>query len=134
MYKRQVLTVLPLVIPSYVGGFLLLVVLGPRGLLQGWLEPLGVERLPDLRGFVGATLVLTLLTYPYVLLAIRASLWKLDPALEDASRGLGESAWNTFMRITLPLLRPAIAAGGILVALYTLSDFGAVSLLSLIHI
>ena len=124
-----VLTVLPLVIPSYVGGFLVLVALGPRGLLQGWLEPLGVERLPDLHGFPGAALVLTLLSYPYVLLAVRAALWRLDPSLEEAARGLGQGAWSTFRHTTLPLLRPAIAAGGVLVALYTLSDFGAVSLL-----
>ena len=53
----------------------------------------------------------------------------MDPALEDASRSLGNGALATFRKITLPMLRPAIAAGTLLVALYTLSDFGAVSLL-----
>ncbi len=125
-----VLTVLPLVIPSYVGGLVAVAALGPKGLLQQMLEgPFGVDRLPDIYGFPGATLVLALLSYPYVLLSTRAALWTLDPALEEASRGLGHSAWATFRRVTLPHLRPAIAAGGLLVALYTLSDFGAVSLL-----
>ena len=124
-----VLTFLPLVIPSYVGGFIVVAALGPRGIVQGWLEPLGVERLPEIYGFPGATLTLAFLSYPYILLTTRAALWRLDPALEEAARGLGHSAWSTFRRVTLPVLRPAIAAGALLVALYTLSDFGAVSLL-----
>lgn len=125
-----VLSVLPLVIPSYVGAMLVVAALGPKGLLQQMLAgPFGVDRLPDIYGFPGALLTLSLLTYPYVLLSVRARLWMLDPALEEASRGLGHGAWKTFRRVTLPQLRPAISAGALLVALYTLSDFGAVSLL-----
>jgi iron(III) transport system permease protein len=125
-----VIMALPLVIPSYVAGFVVVVALGPRGMLQNLLEaPFGVEKLPDLYGFPGAALVLILLSYPYVLLTVRAALWRLDPALEETSQGLGYSSWATFGRVVLPLLRPSIATGGLLVALYTLSDFGAVSLL-----
>ncbi|MCH8898527.1 MAG: iron ABC transporter permease, partial [Chloroflexi bacterium] len=125
-----VVTLLPLVIPSYVGGLVVVAALGPRGMLQGLLEtPFGIERLPDISGFPGAFLVLTLFSYPYVLITVQAALWRIDPALEETSRGLGYNGWATFGRVTLPLLRPAIAAGGLLVALYTLSDFGAVSLL-----
>ena len=125
----SVVTALPLVIPSYVAGFLVVIVLGPKGMLQGWLAPLGVERLPEIFGFPGAAFTLTLLSYPYVLLPVRAALGNIDPSLEETSSLLGKSAWTTFFRVTLPLLRPAIAAGALLVALYTLSDFGAVSLL-----
>lgn len=125
----SVLTALPLVIPSYIGGFLVVVALGPRGMLQQALAPFGVERLPEIYGFPGAMLTLTLLSYPYVLLTVRAALWRLDPALEETSRSLGNNSWATFRRVTLPLLRPAIAAGSLLVGLYTLSDFGAVSIL-----
>ncbi|MSQ11556.1 MAG: iron ABC transporter permease [Dehalococcoidia bacterium] len=125
-----VLTAVPLVIPSYVGAFVIIAAFGPHGLLQKLLSgPLGVERMPDLYGFAGAALALTLFTYPYMLLTVRAALWGHDPALEEASRSLGQGAWRTFFRVTLPQLRPAIAAGGLLVALYALSDFGAVSLL-----
>ena len=126
----RLVTILPLVIPSYVGGFIVIAALGPRGMLQGVLEgPLGLERLPDINGFVGATLTLTLLSFPYVLLPVRAALWRMDPSLEESSRGLGYSSLATFRRVTLSLLRPSIAGGGLLVGLYTLSDFGAVSLL-----
>ena len=125
-----VLVTLPLVIPSYVAAFAVVVALGPRGMLQGFLEGLvGLERLPDISGFPGAALTLTFLSYPYVLLTVRAALQRLDPNLEESSRGLGYSWRTTFRRVTVPLLRPSLAAGGLLVALYTLSDFGAVSLL-----
>lgn len=124
-----VLGALPLVIPSYVGGFVLVSAFGPRGLLQDALAPLGVERLPSIYGFPGAVLALTLFTYPYVFLTVRAALRGMDLSMEEAARNLGSSAYAAFFRITLPQLRPAIVAGGLLVALYTLSDFGAVSLL-----
>ena len=125
-----VLTSLPLVIPSYVAGFVVVVALGPRGMLQGALEgPFGIERLPSIYGFAGAMLTLTFLSYPYVMLTLRAALERMDPALEESARGLGLSPVSTFFRVVTPLLRPAIGAGALLVGLYTLSDFGAVSLL-----
>ncbi len=124
-----ILTALPLVIPSYVGGYTFVAALGPRGIVQGLLEPLGLTRLPSIYGFPGAWLVLVLFTYPYVLLTTRAAIRGLDPALEEAGRSLGRSARATFFRVTLPQLRPAIVGGALLVALYTISDFGAVSLL-----
>jgi iron(III) transport system permease protein len=124
-----VVTVLPLVIPSYVGAFTLVSAFGPKGLVQGWLEPLGVERLPEIYGLPGAFLALTLFTYPYMLLSVRAALRGLDPSLEEAARSLGQGSFRVFWEITLPHLRPSILAGGLLVALYTLSDFGAVAML-----
>ena len=126
----SVATALPLVVPSYVAGFIVVVTLGPRGMLQQLLELIfGIERLPDIYGFPGAALTLTLFSYPYVLLTVQAAFLRMDPALEEISRGLGHNSWSTFLRVILPSLRPSIAAGGLLVALYTLADFGAVSLL-----
>jgi iron(III) transport system permease protein len=117
---------LPLVIPSYVAAFCLLAFFGPRGLLA---DALGVERLPDVTGYWGALAALTLSTYPYVFLLARAALDDVDPALEEAGRGLGLSGRRVFARVTLPALRPAVGLGALLVALYTLSDFGVVSLM-----
>jgi iron(III) transport system permease protein len=125
----SVLLVLPLVFPSYVGAFAFVAALGPRGMLQALLAPLGVERLPEIYGFAGAWLVLTLFTYPYVLLPVRAVMQRLDRSIEEAARSLGKGALTVFLRVTVPQLRPALAAGGLLVALYTLSDFGVVSIL-----
>ncbi len=125
----SVLAALPLVIPSFIGSYALVAMMGPRGIVQGWLEPMGVTRLPSIYGLPGAVWALTLFTYPYLFLSIRAGLRNLDPALEEAARSLGYSPWRTFWRVTLPSLRPAIISGAILVALYVLSDFGAVSIL-----
>jgi iron(III) transport system permease protein len=121
-----VLLALPVVIPSYVGAYLLVAFLGPRGMLA---QALGLPGLPAIYGFPGAFLALTLLSYPYVFLSLRAALLGLDPALEEAARSLGYGPWRTFWRVTLPQLRPALAAGGLLVALYVLRDFGAVSIM-----
>jgi iron(III) transport system permease protein len=98
-------------------------------LLQQLLEPLGVERVPEIYGLPGAVLALTLSTYPYVYLLAAAALRELDPALEEAARALGRSRPAAFARVVLPALRPSIAAGSLLVALYVLADFGAVSLM-----
>lgn len=121
---------LPLVVPSYVGAAIMLDAFGPRGLLQQLLEsPLGVERLPSIYGFFGAFVTLTLFTYPYVLLLAIAAFKRIDPAMEESARGLGLSPLRAFLRATLPQLRPALVAGGLLCALYAVSDFGVVSLM-----
>jgi len=122
-------TALPLVVPSYIGAYLLVAAFGPRGMLQAVLEPLGVDRIPSIYGFPGALLALVLFTYPYPLLLARAALARMDPAIEAASRTLGAGPWRTLWRVTLPQLRPALGAGGLLVALYVLRDFGAVSIM-----
>lgn len=121
---------LPLVLPSYVAAYLLASTLGPRGLVQQFIEPLtGITRLPDIYGFTGAFLVLTLMSYPYTFLTVRAAFKRLDPALVEAARSLGLSPRQAFWRVTLPQLRPAIVAGSLLVVLYVLRDFGAVTMM-----
>ncbi|PPK97609.1 iron(III) transport system permease protein [Kineococcus xinjiangensis] len=102
---------LPLAIPTYVAGF-------------AW-----ISFAPQLAGAPGAFLVLTACSYPYVLLPVSAALRRTDPAAEEVARSLGLTPWQVFRRVTLPQLRPALTAGGLLVSLYCLSDFGAVSIL-----
>ena len=118
---------LPLAVPSYVAALALLATLGPGGALSEALP--GAEGLPDITGFPGAALALTLSTYPYVYLLTAAALRRADPALEEAARGLGRSPAAVLREVTLPLARPALGAGALLAALYTLSDFGVVSLM-----
>jgi iron(III) transport system permease protein len=120
---------LPLVIPSFVAALALLGAFAPRGLLQELLAPLGVERLPEVAGYRGSLVVLTLATYPYVYLLTAAGLRSIDPTAEEAARSLGLRPPAVFRRVTLPALRPSLAAASLLAALYVLSDFGVVSLM-----
>ncbi len=106
-----VVAALPLAIPTYVAGF-------------AW-----ISFFPDLVGFRGSFVVLTACSYPYVLLPVIAGLRRLDPAGEEVARSLGLSSRQAFVRVVLPQLRPALATGGLLVALYSLSDFGAPSIM-----
>lgn len=115
---------LPLAIPSYIGAFAFIAMFRPRGIVQGWLEPLGVQELPNVYGLPGAIFVITLYTYPYVYITTRAALKSFDKSLVDAARTLNHDWWATFQRVTLPQIRPAIAAGALLAALYAVSDFG----------
>jgi iron(III) transport system permease protein len=106
-----VLLPLPLAVPSYVAGFT-------------W-----ASEAPWLAGFPAAFAVLTAVSYPYVLLPVLAALAAADGTTEEVARSLGCSRLRVALTVTWPRVRPAATAGGLLVALYVLSDFGAVSLL-----
>lgn len=125
-----VLVLLPFVVPSYIGAYLLVSALGPRGVVvREVLEPLGIGSIPSIYGFWGAAAVLTAFTYPLVLLPVRAALRRMDPSLEDAARGMGAGQLRIARTVVLPQLVPAIGAGALLAVLYAMSDFGAVSIL-----
>jgi iron(III) transport system permease protein len=124
-----VLGLLTMVIPSYLAAVTYLAAFGPVGYLQQFLEPFGVLRLPDIRGFWGAWLSMVLFTYPYVALTVRTALLNSDPALDEVGYSLGLSRHEVFWRITLPQLRPAITSGMLLAGMYALGDFGAVSIM-----
>lgn len=111
-----VLAALPLAVPSYVLAYAWVAAVHP-------IDPSYV-----FEGFWAAALVLTLGSYPYVFLPVAAALVGADPAAEEVSRSLGRGSWRTFFSVTLRQVRPAVAAGGLLVALYVLSDFGAVAI------
>ncbi|WP_163143853.1 iron ABC transporter permease, partial [Arhodomonas sp. KWT] len=109
----------PLAMPSYIGAFALFAAFGPGGEIE---HLLGLTT-PPVRGLWGAALVMALYTYPFVLLTTRASLRGLDAGLVDAARTLGLSLPMALLRVVLPRVRNGIAAGALLSALYTLSDF-----------
>jgi len=114
---------LPLVVPSYIGAFAYVSAFGPSGALADLLAPLGVG-VPTVYGLGGTALVLTLFVYPYVFLTTRASLLSFDETQLEAARTLNHSYPEAFRRVILPQVAPAVTAGALLVALYTLSDFG----------
>jgi len=127
----SVVVALPLVVPSYIGAFTFVSAFGPRGEFQSILQPLGIERLPEIYGLPGSILVITLYTYPYVYLTTRAGLVSFDTSLLEAARSLNHGRWEAFRRVTLPHIRPSIAAGALLAALYAVSDFGTPAIMRL---
>lgn len=116
---------LPLVIPSYMAALTIIGAAGPSGVLSRWL---GIE-VPIPYGFVGAWLALSVFLAPMAHLILTPGLRAIDPATEEAATGLGASRLRTFLTVTLPQLRPALVSAGLMIGLYTISDFGAVSLL-----
>lgn len=111
--------VLPLAMPTYVLAYVYTYLLGTGGPLP-FFSPYS---------YAGATLVMVLDTFPFVYLLTRAALLNLNVSYEEVARVCGASRLSTLLRVTLPLMRPAIVAGLSLVILYVVSDFGAVSLL-----
>ena len=125
-----ILAPLPLVFPTFIGAAAFIRTLNPGGLLSRSLGAIGLDFTYQLRGFWGAWLVLTLFTYPYVFLPVAARLRNLSGSLEENARVLGQSPTNVFLRVVLPQIAGAIAAGVLLVFLYAVSDFGAVQLMA----
>ena len=119
------LGVLPLAIPGYVMAYALLGLSGPSGTFANLFGP----SLPCLRGYWGALIALSFYTFPYLFLNLRTALLGLDPAVEESARSLGSRSREVFLRAILPQLRPAFYAGGLLVGLHVLGDFGVVSLM-----
>ena len=123
--------VLPLAMPTYVLAYIYSYLLGFGGPVeQAWQIVAGPQaRIFSPHSYLGATLVMTLDTFPFVYLLSRSALLNMNVSFEEVSRASGISRIKTLWLVTLPLMRPSIAAGLALVILYVVSDFGAVSLL-----
>jgi iron(III) transport system permease protein len=123
---------MPLAIPAYIGGIVHLALLRPRGgYIPQLLETIFGQPVftPSPLGFFGAAFILTLFTYPYVYLLSAAAFRSLHASLEEAARTFGRSPLQTLFQVTLPALRPGLAAGALLVALDILAEYGTVALL-----
>lgn len=117
--------VLPLTVPTYIGAITYAALLGPTGSISLQVHAATGWR-PDIVDLPGLCVVLGLVLYPYVYLPARAVFsGGLRDAL-DAARLLGARGVRRFRAVALPLARPAIAGGALLVAMETLNDYGAV--------
>ncbi|MFL9828521.1 ABC transporter permease [Rhodoplanes sp. SY1] len=122
---------LPLAFPTYIVAYVYADTLDTLGPVQGalrWLlgiaEPAG-SLLPEPRSLGGAVVIMSLVLYPYVHLAMRASFQGRSAVLIEAARLFGASPWRIARTITLPMARPALAAGLALVLMESLNDIGA---------
>jgi iron(III) transport system permease protein len=128
--------VLPLAMPAYVMAYAYTDWLQFTGPVQSGLRALtGWQArdywFPEIRSLGGAAVVLSLALYPYVYLIARAAFRELPRSAIEAGRLAGHPAWRNFLRVALPLARPAIAAGTALALMETLADFGTVSYFAL---
>ena len=117
----------PLVLPPVVTGFLLLSLLGSRSPLGRLLAEMG---LPVPFTLVGAALAALVVGLPLYVLSVRGAFEAVDPHYEEVSRSLGVPPWRTFVRVSLPLALPGIAAGAVLAFARALGEFGATVVLA----
>ncbi|KEY91249.1 ABC transporter membrane protein [Candidatus Photodesmus blepharus] len=127
--------VLPLVMPGYIVAYVFTDWFDFAGPVQVFLRQLtgwevGEYWFPDIRTLAGATLILALVFYPYVYLLCRAAFMEQDITLLESAKLLRCSPWKIFFRVSLPLIRPAIAVSLSLLAMETIADFGTVSYFS----
>lgn len=122
---------LPMALPAYIVAYTYAGMLDVAGPVQaalreafGWRH--GDYFFPEVRSPGGAVAVLALVLYPYVYLLARAAFLELPTGVLDAARTLGRGPWRTFAEVALPLARPGIVAGTMLVMMETLADYGTV--------
>ena len=106
-----VLAALPITVPAFVTSY-------------AW-----VSLTPAVEGFGGAVLIVTLAYYPLVYLPVAAVLRRMDPALEECARSLGLGPWRSFLRVALPLAKPALLGGALVTAIHLLAEYGAFAML-----
>jgi iron(III) transport system permease protein len=106
-----VLFAVPLAIPAFVTSY-------------GW-----VSLSPSIEGLRGASMITTFAYFPFVYLPVAAVLRRLDPALEESARSLGNGSVRVLVRVVLPQLRTAILGGALLVGLHLLAEYGALQMI-----
>jgi len=123
---------LPLAMPAYVIAYAYTDALQFAGPVQsalrasfGWAA--GDYWFPEIRSLPGAAAMFVAVLYPYVYLLARVAFLDQSNSLAEAGRTLGLRPWQAFFRVSLPLARPAVAAGAALACMETLADFGTVS-------
>jgi iron(III) transport system permease protein len=117
------LAAMPLVLPSFVSAYAIVLLLGRAGIVTQWLNAWGIG-FGSIYGAGGIVLVYTLTLYPYVLLPTMAGFKAVDVSVEEAAQSLGSSPRRTLWTVTLPIVIPSILAGGLLVFIETLENFG----------
>jgi sulfate transport system permease protein len=118
---------MPIAIPTLVTGIMIIVLLGLQSWLGGWFNEYGLRIV-----FAWPAIVLALLfvTFPLTVRAVQPVLEEVDIDQEEAAHSLGASQWQTFRRVLLPALSPAIISGGLLTFARALGEFGSIVIVS----
>ena len=127
----RTLLLMPYLIPPFIGAIAWMQLLNARVGYLNWpfVQLLGLERGPfDVHTWPGLVWIMGLYFYPFVLISAGAALARMDPSLEDAARNAGAGTWRVMWTVTLPLVLPSIAAGGLLVFVAAAAQFGVPAL------
>jgi iron(III) transport system permease protein len=121
------LGILPVIMPSFIGAFSWIILLGRQGVLRHFiniaLAPLGLE-LPPIYGMFGMIFCMSLTYYPFVFLLSHGAFSSANALLEDAGMLMGASRWRVLRTITFPLVIPSIGAAALLVFIRSIGNFG----------
>ena len=133
-FKNLILSlgILPVILPSFVGAFSWILLLGRQGLVRRWLNVFlglfGLE-LPSIYGLFGVIFVMTVTYYPFVFLLAYGAFEAANPLLEEAAMLMGARRGRILRTVTLPLVLPSLGAGAILVFIRAMGNFGIPAIL-----
>ncbi|MDG1456765.1 MAG: iron ABC transporter permease [Pseudoprimorskyibacter sp.] len=122
------LAILVLVAPPFIGAYAWIMMLGSNGFITNFFEGVGID-IPTVYGAHGIILVFTLKFFPFVFLMTQTALMAVNKSFEDAAENLGCTPWQRFVKITLPLVFPAISTGAIICFVLSIADFGTPAIL-----
>src|SRR5690606_14246918 len=112
----------------FIGAYSWIVLFGAGGLVRGFFRDLGIT-MPPIYGLAGILIVFSLKFYPYVYLLVSGALSNVNRSLEEAAEGLGLTPVHRPLKISFPLIFPALSAGGLLALIHAIADFGTPRLL-----
>ncbi len=119
----RAVVMLPMVLPPVVAGTALLFALGRRGLVGQWLDSWFGVSLPF--STAGAVVAATFVALPFFVVTVEGALRQAGCDLDEAAATLGAGGWSTLAHVTLPTIRPSLAAGTALAWARALGEFGA---------
>jgi len=114
---------LPFALPTAVAGIALTAIYAPNGWIGHWLAPLGIK-VAYTR--LGVLVALTFIGLPFIVRTVQPVLEDFDAEIEESAASLGANRWQTFWRVTLPMLRPALLTGFTLAFARALGEYGSV--------
>jgi sulfate transport system permease protein len=114
---------LPFALPTAVAGIALTAIYAPNGWIGHWLAPLGIKVAYT---WLGVLVALTFIGLPFIVRTVQPVLEDFDREIEESAASLGANRWQTFWRVTLPILRPALLTGFTLAFARALGEYGSV--------
>ena len=118
---------LPFALPTAVSGIALTTLYAPNGWIGRWLEPLGIKAVYSP---LGVLIALTFIGLPFVVRTLQPALEELEADAEEAAASLGANRWQTFRRVILPAVMPALLTGFALAFARALGEYGSVVFIS----